>query len=662
MRKYQKIFFTLFSGLFFVSSSGLVTARTANDPYIQQWGYDVVGLPEAWNYTTGSRNVVVAVIDNGIVTSHPDLSENIWHNPGEIAGNGLDDDNNGYIDDTVGWDFVANDNDPTPDPQILRGDKSDIQISHATAVAGIIGAVGNNMRDGAGIAWQVQLMNVRAADNEGNGENQGLADAIRYAVKNGADIINLSVNSQHTAEDLTEALKLAIERGVAVFASGGNNGQPFSTLPTYPVCSDKDQNKQWVIGVSAVGADRRLANFSNFGSDCIDLTAPGADINSASWYKVPGYVYGWNGTSFATPFASGAAALLKALRPEWKAEDIYRTLMNRVGHSCSGGSDSDYRDWYGNGLLRIDRAVRAAAVGPYRSNNAVFNPAMLTTNLWVGAGSRIADWALPTTTARVTARWQGDSVAGLFADTTAITMYRGFPCTRYFAVAKTENKKQQRITIYDGTQTPISTWVVNSNEQIFLAFVKTHESEPQVAVATGATGKIVADLYDLQGKKTGTWQIKNAHRGVTALTSVPHNGELWLAAIVNGSSSSQLLTAQGLTTVGATVIPKASYRLAAGDFNATGEGIIAVAPQTINPKLKLYTVTAEWQLGFTLAAPAAKWDWIIGDYNDDVRADIVMFPTAGTSTARVYDYGGRQIDELDFFVDNPTGRRWLLWP
>lgn len=648
-----------------VITPGLAWARIPNDPFVTQWSYDLVGVPEAWNYTTGSRNVVVAVIDNGIVTSHQDLAENIWHNDREIADNDVDDDNNGYIDDMAGWDFVSGDNDPTPDAQTVIGDNSDIEISHGTAVAGIIGAVGNNSRDGAGVAWQVRLMNLRVADNKGTGYVSGLAPAIRYAVENGADIINLSINSDSDDAELTEALRLAVDRGVAVFAAAGNLGQSYSQIRSFPVCSDGDEEKQWVIGVSAVGEDRRLSQFSSYG-DCIDLTAPGEKINSASWYGTAGYAYGWSGTSFATPFVSGAAALIKALRPEWKADDIYRAMITRVSHSCSTSSladDAGYREWYGSGLLRIDRAVRAAAVGPWKASNSQGVATMPSLNIWAGSSDgSVDDWSLPTTTAQSGVSLHSHSSVEILDKVYAVASYHDFPCTRYFAVAKADDKKNQRVTVYDTNWEPVGSWSVAATAPVLLAFSQVGNEPVRLAVTTGRAGKIVADLYSVTGERVGAWQLPKAHRGVTNLTSVQNKGEQWLAAVVSQTKNNQVMVAQNDHTMAKLDVPRAEYRLASGDFNGTGAGTIMLAPAVANPTVKLYGVDLVWQLSYRFQAPGIKWDWSVGDYNDDGRADTILYPTVGTSTARVYDFGGRVIEEKNLFTDNPSGRRWLVWP
>src|SRR3989338_5107950 len=179
--------------LFFLSITALfaftpvfVYARIPNDPFAKQWGYEETGAYRAWDNAIGSRDVVVAIIDNGFDQLHPDLRENAWKNEDEIAGNLIDDDKNGYVDDVWGWNFVVEDangdgdideeeergnNDPRPDADGLSPDAADGTIHHGTMVAGIIGAYGNNKTDGAGVNWRARRMKVKVGDKGGGGDN-----------------------------------------------------------------------------------------------------------------------------------------------------------------------------------------------------------------------------------------------------------------------------------------------------------------------------------------------------------------------------------------------------------------------------------------------------------------------------------------------------------
>ncbi|MBH41735.1 MAG: hypothetical protein CL685_03405 [Candidatus Magasanikbacteria bacterium] len=356
-------------------------AQTANDPLIQQWSYTDTGVFDAWKKTTGSKHVVVAIIDNGFDQHHTELRDNVWRNRAEIPHNKKDDDNNGYIDDVWGWNFIPEDtnndgvideeekkgnNNPVPPVNTLTDkQRKDGVIHHGTLIAGIIGATGNNNRLGAGINWQVQLMNLRIIDNSGFGGIELLPSAIYYAVDNGADIINLSIVSQAYDQAVADAIDYAYNNNVAVVAAAGNSNVFLNTNPFYPICSDNTVDVQKVLGVSAISEDHLSALFSNFGSNCVDLTAPGVGITSTVRHAPSvgldkEYTGPWNGTSFATPFVSGALALVKSLQPIWRVHELYDAILLST-HKTPPKDDELYRNLYGKGLLQINKAVAYAA-------------------------------------------------------------------------------------------------------------------------------------------------------------------------------------------------------------------------------------------------------------------------------------------------------------
>lgn len=361
----------------------ILFAKTASDPLVQQWAYTDTKVFEAWDYSTGSSNVVVAVIDNGFDMLHPDLAANTWKNTDEIPNNGIDDDNNGYVDDVWGWNFVPEDvngdgvidsteakgnNNPRPKTEGLTDvQKTEGIFNHGTVVAGIIGAVGDNAMYGSGINWRVQLMNVKVIDNSGSGDLVLLGPAIRYAVNNGASLINISMVGNYMQNDVMEALRYAKSRGVAVFAAAGNDARFLDQDPRYPICADAGLSEQLILGVSAVDETRHLARFSNYGSSCVDITAPGVNIASALRFDPAvgldkAYGGSWNGTSFATPFVTGAGALVKAIQPTWQAPEIYDALLSTV-HKTPPQDEAVYAHLFGKGLLQVDKAVLYAIAG-----------------------------------------------------------------------------------------------------------------------------------------------------------------------------------------------------------------------------------------------------------------------------------------------------------
>lgn len=211
--------------------------------YLQQTKVD-----QSWIYTHGSSDVIVAVIDDGIYTGHPDLEKNMWVNSNEIEGNGKDDDKNGYIDDRWGWDFISNSKDMT-----TLG-------AHGTMVAGIIGAVGNNNIGITGINWNIKLMPIIACDNN-SCRIADIIEAIKYAVDNGANIINLSLAGQvfDYSEIFNLGIKYAYNKNVLIVVAAGNGdleggiGRNLSIIKVSPVCNDGNENM--VLGVGAVDAN-----------------------------------------------------------------------------------------------------------------------------------------------------------------------------------------------------------------------------------------------------------------------------------------------------------------------------------------------------------------------------------------------------------------------
>jgi len=221
-----------------------------------------IDAPEAWDITTGSSDVVVAVIDSGADYNHPDLSANIWTNPDEIAGNGIDDDGNGYIDDIRGWDFVDDDNDPVD------------SNNHGTHVAGTIAAVGNNSTGVTGVCWTAKIMVLRFLNAFGSGTTANSISAIEYANAKGAHVINNSWGGG----GFSQALKDAIDASSAlVVCAAGNDGTDNAGTPHYPASYISTN----IIAVAATDQNDNLASFSNYGATSVDVAAPGTNIYSS---------------------------------------------------------------------------------------------------------------------------------------------------------------------------------------------------------------------------------------------------------------------------------------------------------------------------------------------------------------------------------------------
>ncbi len=268
-------------------------------------GADVSAV-SAWNVSTGDRGVVIAIIDTGVELTHPELSANLWTNPGEAPNNGVDDDGNGYIDDVHGWDWADGDNTPADGN------------GHGTHIAGIIAARGNNRMQIAGLNWQVSLMVLRAFDSQGVSSTAHVVRAIRYAVDNGARIINASYGALGGASPVApgfdarefEAYRYAADRGVLVIAAACNEAINNDGLRA---CVPASYDLPNIVAVAATDQNDRLAGFSSWGEKTVDLAAPGVNIATTPWRtKAADVVAVVDGTSIASSFVSGGAALLLA--------------------------------------------------------------------------------------------------------------------------------------------------------------------------------------------------------------------------------------------------------------------------------------------------------------------------------------------------------------
>lgn len=270
-----------------------------------------IDMVETWDIMTDSSSVICAIIDTGVDYNHEDLAANMWKNPGEIAGNGIDDDGNGFIDDVMGWDFANNDNDPFDDN------------SHGTHVAGTIGAVGNNSIGVAGVSWNSKIMALKFLKGSGSGSTSDAISAIEYATMMGAKITNNSWGGGGFSQALKDAITAADAAGVLFVAAAGNNGTNNDSSPHYPSSYDLPN----IISVAATDSNDNLASFSNFGVSSVDIAAPGVSIYSST----PNNGYSSkSGTSMATPHVAGAATLMMAQFPALTNIEIKERMFSTV--------------------------------------------------------------------------------------------------------------------------------------------------------------------------------------------------------------------------------------------------------------------------------------------------------------------------------------------
>ncbi|MFM8496876.1 MAG: S8 family serine peptidase, partial [Planctomycetia bacterium] len=301
----------------------ITTAAVPNDPsYSQLWGLNNttnpaadIDAPAVWDITTGSRSTVVAVIDSGVDYTHPDLAANMWRNPGETPGDGIDNDGNGFVDDVYGWDFANNDSNPMDDN------------SHGTHCAGTIGAVGNNSVGVVGVNWQVSIMALKFLGASGSGSLSAAISSINYVTMmrrdHGVNVVatNNSWGGGGFDQTLKDAIKAGGDAGILFIAAAGNASNNNDTNPSYPASYDEPS----IIAVAATDSSNNLASFSNYGVTSVDVGAPGVGILST----VPGGGYGLkSGTSMATPHVTGLAAILSSAYPNATASQIKSAILS----------------------------------------------------------------------------------------------------------------------------------------------------------------------------------------------------------------------------------------------------------------------------------------------------------------------------------------------
>lgn len=312
-----------------ISNSPLQIQAIVNDPlFTQQDNLQQLKMESAWNVTTGNSSPI-ALIDTGVNSSHEDLSGKLWVNPREVANNGIDDDGNGYIDDINGYNFMQNNNNLVD------------ENGHGTSVASIMVANTNNGKGIAGINWHAKVMVLKALNSLGGGEYSHVVSAIRYAVNNGAKVINMSFGTYIENADLEAAVNYAISSGVTVVAAAGNNNQEKLLYPaSYPDA----------IAVGAVDSIGMRASFSNYGGN-LDIMAPGVNVPAASYERSDAYAK-YSGTSYASAQITGLVSLMLSRRVDLTPRQIESFLK---AATTTGSNTLEY----GSGLVDASKLLSA---------------------------------------------------------------------------------------------------------------------------------------------------------------------------------------------------------------------------------------------------------------------------------------------------------------
>lgn len=302
-----------------------------------------IDAPEAWDISTGSRDIVVGVIDTGVDYNHPDLTANMWVNPGEIAGDGIDNDNNGFIDDVHGINAITNSGDPMDDN------------GHGTHVSGTIGATGNDGVGVAGVNHNVTIIGCKFLDGNGDGSTSDALTCIDYFVdlKNNHNVdvstLNNSWGGGGFSQTLYDAITATSDANMLFVAAAGNGGYDNDASPSYPSSYDHDS----ILAVAGTNHTDAMYTSSQYGLTSVDIAAPARNVLST----VPGGGYSsFTGTSMATPHVAGAAALVLSVNPELSAVELKELLMNSgdANPATEGKTVSGNRLNIHNALLDAD--------------------------------------------------------------------------------------------------------------------------------------------------------------------------------------------------------------------------------------------------------------------------------------------------------------------
>lgn len=622
------------------------------DAFEKQWYLSKIEAYEAWSKTRGSSEVVVAVIDTGVDIDHPELKDNIWTNPLDKS-DGLDNDGNIYIDDIHGWDFVDGDNDPSPNLNERAVNLA--AVNHGTMISGIIAGISDNGIGISGIASRVRILPLRALDSTGRGNVATVMEAVRYAMRNGASIINLSFVGNGFDTDLFLLLREATKRGILTVAAVGNEetvGIDLDAKALYPVCYTGEPGEDVVLGVAALGKDDTKPRFSNYGENCVDVTAPGVDIYSTALYRpsrgFSGLFGMGSGSSLAAPQVAGVAALIKSLNPAYQAADIRQIILASADPVSE--RDPALRGKLGKGRLNARRALELAASGGFIA--AASDVPYILTAPFSRAAAEIQIVRSTGSTARrfspFESTWRGGirlaSGALQSGGTSLIVAARG-----------PGGEPQVRVFNPDGVQ-----------RHSWLAYAKGFRGGVSVGVGD-VDGDHLAEVVTGAGKGggphvrifQGDGRVKG---GFFAYGSAFRGGVQVVVTDIDGDGRAEIITAPGpgrgsgneVRIFERTGRLKKSFvafpssffggiNLAAGDLDGDGTAEIIVSPQgTVAPEVRVYSGGGSWQRAFLVYTDAflGGVNLAIGDLDRDGKGEIMVAPGPG---------GGPHLKILDGF-------------
>jgi len=669
MKKLITSFFILFLVLALPAGASFLP----NDPYYKnQWYLTRIKAISAWEKISRSPSLTIAVIDSGIDINHPDLKDNIWINTKEIPNNNIDDDRNGFIDDVYGWDFVNNI--PDPSPKFEEG-WTESGIAHGTIIAGIIAATGNNQEGISGVTWEAKIMPLRALNDQGEGRMSAVIRAVDYAVHNGADIINLSFVGFSYNQALQESLQRAYEAGVIVVAAAGNEqegGEAYNTddQPIYPACYNGRNGENIILGVAASDALDQKTDFSSYGFNCIDITAPGvsffstipAGSNPLELNKI--YDGFWSGTSMAAPIISGSLALVAEINPQLQPTEIVNILLQSADNISR--LNPNHLGQLGSGRVNLERALMTAQEKLYtRLGRLLISPAtksdlseMSTSTLAITEknGAIINQFDLPEALAGVFAA--GD-VDGKGDDEIIAAAPAGQE--PYVSIYGADSTLRGKFLVYDKN--------FKGGFSLAIADV-TGDGLEEIIVGAGAGGGPHVRIFDHKGVLKGQFfAFEASFRGGVRVAAGNIDGvgvaEIIVARGPGAQPEVKIFDRRG-NLFGVFLAYEESFRggLQVAVANVDGrldrnkEEIIVSPGIGREPLIKVFSNKAvlkysflafrqNWQGGVNLAA---------GDLNNDGRADIAVAAQAGaTPHVRVFSGTGILQESFYFYPTDYSG-------
>jgi subtilisin family serine protease len=640
---------------------------TPNDPYyLRQWYLPKIQADLAWTKIRETPDITVAVIDSGVDINNPDLKNNIWVNQKEIAGNGKDDDHNGFIDDVNGWDFV--DNVPDPSPKFEPG-WTEAGISHGTMVAGIIGAEGNNGIGVTGVTWKTKIMPLRVLNDKGEGKISSVIRAIDYAVANGADIINLSFVTFNYSEALQGAITRAYNAGVIVVAAAGNDqsngeGRNTSKSPIYPACMDGANGENMVIGVAATDALDQKAPFSSYGFNCIDITAPGISFFNTVTYggnpQAPDQNYDgyWSGTSMAAPVVSGVMALVAQVNPDLSRNEIVNLVLGSADNISA--LNPTYLGQLGHGRVNADRAVNLARDKMYdHITRLLIAPATGVNKLRISSvsGAVLNEFTIPDFKTGFNVS-SGD-VNGDGESEIILAAEKG--SEPWIRIYDKKGKLLKQFLAYDksfkgGVRLAVGDW--DNNGVADIVTTPGPSGGPHVKIFNGE-GRLLRQFFADDIKSRGGLTV--------ALGDVDNNGlnELIIGAGINRPPFVKIYSNQAKLQSSFFVFPKTylgGVNVAVGGVYGRAdhhkESLIVAPAGKYKPLVEIFNNLGvmqkqflaygeNWQGGINIAA---------GDISNDGKAEIITGAKSGaTPHVRVFDGEGGMIDSFYAYDDTFTG-------